>query len=196
MLTPVTSRSLHLGPVLGTGAHHGFELAAGVGLVFQPYLGLKKSAAIWGVSLPGWAYLAVRRGRPAVGGTGGAVDKVLALLAGVSLAGSLLHFKLWPVAWRPEGRRIAVPVLIEAEGLSPRQLPAYNAILYGWAAASLAAVAAGSPRGTRRYAAAGLLAGFPLAASARHHFKWLRAQAEEHPAWWNRAGRAVETADG
>jgi hypothetical protein len=192
----VTTRALHVGPVLGTAAHHGFELAAGVGLVFQPYLGLGGSAVTWGVSLPGWAYLAVGGG-PAGGATdrtAGARDRVLALLAGVSVAGALLHFKLWPVAWRPAGRRIAIPVLIEAEGLSQCQLPAYNAILYGWAAASIVAVAAGSPRGTRRYAAAGLLAAIPLAASARHHFRWLSVEADERPAWWNRAGRPREAA--
>lgn len=175
-----TRRALHIAPVLGTVAHHGFELAAGVGLVFQPYLGLGGAAVAWGVSLPGWAWL-VSRGSPSA-------DRALSFLAGVSLAGALLHFKLWPVEWRPAGRKLAVPVLIEAEGLSPRQLPFYNAILYGWAAGSLLAVVGGTPRGKRGIAAAGLLMAVPLSASARHHFEWIRAEAERKPAWWNRAG--------
>jgi hypothetical protein len=171
----MTDRRLHLGPVAGTVAHHGFELAAGVGLVFQPYVGLGGAAAGWGVALPVWTALALRRGDRG--------DGLLALLAGVSLAGALLHYKLWPVRWRP------IPVLVDAEGLSERQLPVYNAILYAWSVSSLVAATCGTPRGSRRYAALGLLAAVPLSASARHHFGWLHEVAEERPAWWNRAAR-------
>jgi hypothetical protein len=56
-----------------TAAHHGFELGAGVGLVFQPYLGLGGAAALWALVLPGLAVL----------------------------AGALVHFTLWP--WRRRG---------------------------------------------------------------------------------------------
>jgi hypothetical protein len=188
---PIGRRRLHLGAVAGTAAHHGFELAAGVGLVFQPYAGLGGALAGWGAALPAWAALAASpRLARRVGPAG---DAGLALLAGVSLAGALLHFALWPVERRPSGHPLALPVLVEAEGLGPRQLPAYNAILYCWAAASLAALAAGTPSGSRRWAVLGLASWIPLAASARHHFAWLRAEAISRPAWWNRAGRVQES---
>src|SRR5579863_5986736 len=99
-------RALHVAPAAMTLAHHGFELAAGVGLVFQPYLGLPGSLALWGTALPAWAALAVA---PAGGGRR---DALLAALAGTSLAGALVHFALWPV-----GRRRGLPVLTAAEGL-------------------------------------------------------------------------------
>jgi hypothetical protein len=186
----MSRRRLHLGAVAGTAAHHGFELAAGVGLVFQPYAGLGGALAGWATALPAWAALASsprlarRTGRPG--------DAGLAVLAGVSLAGALLHFALWPVGRWPAGRRLALPVLVEAEGLGARQLPVYNAILYGWAAASLAALLGGTPRGSRRWAAAGFASWIPLSLSARHHFEWLRAEAAARPAWWNRAGVVQE----
>jgi hypothetical protein len=200
-------RRLHLGAVAGTAAHHGFELFAGAGLVFQPYVGLAGTLAGWGAALPAWAALAVLAHRRASGEGGAeatdagadpvgdvpqvgtAADAALAFLAGASLAGALLHFKLWPVERRPKGRWWGVPVLATAEGLDPRQLPVYNAVLYGWALASLAALAGGTPRTGRKWALAGFASWVPLTASARHHFEWLGRAARQHPSWWNRAGQ-------
>ncbi|MGA2528780.1 MAG: hypothetical protein ABSG36_06405, partial [Acidimicrobiales bacterium] len=80
-----------------------------------------------------------------------------------------------------------LPVLSEAEGLSPWQMPAYNALLRAWAAASAGSIVLEVPRGSRRWAVLGgaLLPVFVV--SARHHFQWVRQQAEINPTWWNRA---------
>lgn len=40
---------------LGTAAHHIFEVRAGVGLVFEPFIGRRAALALWGVGLPAWA---------------------------------------------------------------------------------------------------------------------------------------------
>jgi hypothetical protein len=173
-------RPLHALTSVATAAHHGFELAAGTGLVFQPYLGLPGAGALWTIGLPGWFAAAARGSRR--------WDRPLAFLAGLSMGGAAVHFTLWP--W---DRKRRIPLLIEAEGLSPRQLPAYNAVLYAWALAALAALAAETPRGVRKWAMAGIAAAAPLRFSARHHFTWIREQARTAPAWWNRALR-VEAA--
>lgn len=174
----MTRRSLHVGPALGTLAHHGVELAAGVGLVFQPYLGLSGSLALWGAALPAWVAVVAAPQRLRWR------EPLLAVLAGTSLAGALIHFVLWPL-----GRRRGLPVLLEAEGLPGELMPAYNAILYGWALAAVVALAFGTPRGRRRWALVGMASWLPLRASARHHFRWLREAARQQPAWWNRAVR-------
>jgi len=158
-------------------AHHGFELASGVGLVWQPELGLSRAAILWTAQLAGWAALAVRGGRRA--------DPVLATLAGASLAGVVVHFVLWPWEVGPAG----LPMLIEAEGLSRRQLPAYNTILWGWAAASVGSIAFEVPRERRRWAVVGAAALPMFVVSARHHFHWVTEQAASNPAWWNRGVR-------
>ena len=68
-------------------------------------------------------------------------------------------------------------MLDEAEGLSDDQLPAYNAVLWGWGISSALSVLTETAPGSRRFAVAGLL-NFPvLLASARHHFRWAREQA-------------------
>jgi hypothetical protein len=157
-----------------TAAHHGFELGAGVGLVFQPYLGLGGAAALWALVLPGLAVLAAK-GSPRA-------DRVLSLAAGASLAGALVHFTLWP--WR---RRGPLLWLTAAEGLRDRELGPYNLILDWWALASGLALAFEARGPARRWGAAGRAAALPLRASARHHFVWLRQQARERPEWWNRA---------
>jgi hypothetical protein len=162
---------------LGTAAHHGYELASGVGLVLQPEMGLSGSLALWGVQLPLWTAGAAKGGRR--------WDKVLALSAGASLAGGLVHYVMWP--WRRT--RLGVPALTAAEGLSPAQLPAYNGILWAWSAASALALVSEVPRQARRWAMAGLLTMPLMRLSARHHFEWVRQQAESDPAWWNRAFR-------
>ena len=56
-------RRWHTLTCLATATHHLFELAAGTGLVFQPYLGLRGATALWSVTLPGW-FLAAARGSP------------------------------------------------------------------------------------------------------------------------------------
>jgi hypothetical protein len=167
-------RPLHALTALATAAHHVFELAAGTGLVFQPYLGLGPAASLWSVSLPGWFTAAARGSKR--------WDGPLAFLAGLSIGGATVHFTLWPF----ETRR-GLPMLIEAEGLREEQLPAYNAILYAWALAAAAALALETPRRARRFVLAGALAAVPLRWSARHHFRWIKEQARTNPAWWNRA---------
>lgn len=169
-------RPLHLIAALSTAAHHVFELGAGVGLVFQPYLGLSGALSFWGTGLPGWALLAARGSSRA--------DPVLAVAAGTGMAGAAIHFSLWP--WRLRG---PLPWLTGAEGLRPGQMPAYNLVLYVWAGACLTALLVETPGKSRLWALAGLAAGVPLRSSARHHFDWLREVAESEPAWWNRAGR-------
>jgi hypothetical protein len=160
--------------VAGTAAHHGFELANGVGLVWQPELGLARAGAVWMVELVSWAALAARGGHRA--------DGVLAALAGASLAGVGVHFVLWPWERGPLG----VPVLTEAEGLSPRQLPFYNMILWFWAVASAGSLALEIPPASRPWALAGAASLPAFVVSARHHFEWVNEQAETNPAWWNR----------
>ena len=72
-------------------------------------------------------------------------------------------------------------MLDEAEGLSEDQLPAYNAVLWFWLVCSALSLPAANRPGARRFAIAGLL-NFPiLLASAQHHFRWAREQAELRP---------------
>jgi len=161
----------------GTAAHHGFELGNGIGLVWQPELGLTGSGAFWVVELGLWFLVAARGSRR--------WDGVLALLSGAGLAGVIVHFTLWP--WRRN--RFGIPVLTEAEGLPPSRLPAYNTILGLWGLASILSLLELSPS-RRRWALVGL-AGLPLLRrSARHHFAWATTEADVHPAWWNRGLRS------
>jgi hypothetical protein len=170
-------RPLHAMTCVATAAHHLFELGAGTGLVFQPYIGLRGAAILWSVGLPGWLAVASRGSRR--------WDRPLAFLAGLSIGGATVHFTLWPVEMR------RVPMLVEAEGLKPEHLPAYNAVLYAWAIAAAAALALETPSRARRWALAGALAAVPLRFSARHHFTWIKEQALVNPAWWNRALKRV-----
>jgi hypothetical protein len=166
-------RPFHALAVAGTAAHHVYEVNAGVGLVFQPFMGLPGSIAYWSTNLPALAWAAARGGER--------FDKPLAFAAGTGLSGALVHFSLWP--WK---LRRGLPVLTEAEGLSPLQLPAYNAILWAWIVASVLALLRETPKGARRWFAIGLLNGIPLRLSAKHHFAWAAEQARTNPAWWNR----------
>jgi hypothetical protein len=81
-------------------------------------------------------------------------------------------------------------MLDEAEGLTDDQLPAYNAVLWGWLLCGVLSLAL-EARGRSRKA--GLIAGainFPiLLASARHHFRWAREQAALEPERWSPALR-------
>ncbi len=168
-----------------TAAHHGFELASGIGLVLQPELSLAGSSALWGIQIPAWVLLAARGSRRH--------DGLLAALAGSALAGSLVHYFLWP--WRRG--RLGLPVLTEAEGLPTSALGAYNVILQGWAVVSVLSLLTEVPKGRRRWALAGF-SGLPvLYLSARHHFTWISNEAVVRPAWWNRAiSRNTDPADG
>jgi hypothetical protein len=158
----------------GAFLHHAFELGAGTGLVFQPYLGLLGAALLWGAVLPAWTAAAAR------GST--RWERPLAFAAGMSLGASALHFTLWP--WRLAR---GIPVLVEAEGLRPHHMATYNAILYGWAVPAAAALAFETPPGARRWGLLGAVAAAGFRPSARHHFRWIRLRAEADPAWWNRA---------
>ena len=161
---------------VGTAAHHGFETRAGVGLVFEPFLGRRGAVALWSVALPAWVALAASRSPR--------FDGPLGLNAGAGLSGALVHFVLWP--W---SLKRGLPMLDEAEGLTEAQLPAYNAILWGWIAAAALALAVETPRSARWWAIAGLCMGEPLRRSAEHHFRWARRQAELHPEDWSPALR-------
>ncbi len=158
---------------LGTAAHHTFEVRAGVGLVFEPFIGRRGAVALWAGGLPAWAAAAWF-------GEGESLEKWLALNNGAGLAGGIVHFVEWP--W--ELRR-GVPFLLEAEGMTPERLPPYNAILQLWTLAGALALALETPRHARRWALAGLLLGEPLRRSAVHHFRWAHEQAERDPERWS-----------
>lgn len=159
---------------LGTAGHHGFELRAGVGLVFEPWLGRPGAVALWSVLLP----------THVLGALGGSPDSLTARLVtlgnGMSLSGAAVHYVLWP--WE---LRSGIPVLTEAEGLTEEQLPAYNRILQGWTAAAALALALETPRGSRRWGVLGILLGEALRRSAIHHFSWAREQARREPHRWS-----------
>ena len=157
---------------IGTAAHHGFELRSGVGLVFEPFLGRQGAIALWSVALPLY-FAAAWTGR---------LDQIVANSNGSAFAGALVHFVLWP--W--ELRR-GIPTLTEAEGLTDRQLPAYNAVLHTWIVASALALALETPRRARPAALLGLASGVGLLKSAQHHFQWAREQARREPEKWSPA---------
>jgi hypothetical protein len=157
-----------------TAAHHGFELSSGIGLVLQPELGLGPACALWGTQIPVWIALAARGDRR--------WDRLLAAWSGAALAGALVHFVIWP--WRPN--RLGIPVLIEAEGLRSSSLPAYNAHLYVWGAASAFSIVREIHPGNRRWALVGIATLPLLRRSAQHHLYWLTQEAVTNPAWWNR----------
>jgi hypothetical protein len=161
---------------LGTAAHHGFETRSGVGLVFEPFLGRRAATVMWSAAIPAWLLVAAR------GSSRWA--NWLAFNAGTSLAGSLVHFVVWP--W---SLKRGIPMLDAAEGLTDDELPAYNAILLSWMAASALALALETPRSARAAALAGLASGELLRRSARHHFEWARVQAERNPEAWSAALR-------
>jgi hypothetical protein len=148
---------------VATAGHHGFELDAGVGLVFEPFLGRRGALALWGVALPGWLAMALSRDER--------FDRLLALNNGAGLAGGLVHFAEWP--WELRG---GLPTLTQAEGMPPERVPAYNRVLRAWIAAGALALLFETPRRAWPWALIGLALGEPLRRSARHHFRWLREQ--------------------
>ncbi|MEY2477900.1 MAG: hypothetical protein QOG87_3215 [Actinomycetota bacterium] len=171
------SRPMTAASVAGTAAHHTFELAAGVGLVLQPELGLPGSVALWSALLPVGYVQALR--------SDDAMEPVLAFGRGAALAGVATHFLLWP--WR---RRLGVfPWLTEAEGLRGRQIPVYNALLYIWGAAAAGALVKETPPRSRKWAALGLASTLVFRKSAEYHFRWATEQARTNPQWWNRGLR-------
>ena len=139
-----------------TALHHGFEVNAGVGLVWEPFVGRRGALLLWGTGLPAWAAMALSGDER--------FDRPLALNNGLALAGGIVHFVLWP--W--ELRR-GVPALTEAEGMTRERLPAYNRVLYAWIATSALALALETPRRARPWALLGLAMGEPLRQSALHH---------------------------
>ena len=156
-----------------TAAHHSFELSNGIGLVWQPELGLARERVVGN----GDSDLdRTRRQRRQTLGQSARRG------SGANIASVLVHFLLWP----SRRSRLGLPILTEAEGLNASRLPAYNTLLYFWAAASaLSIVREISPR-DRRWALVGFAALPLMRQSAKHHFSWLTQQAATNPAWWNR----------
>ena len=157
-----------------TGAHHGFELSSGVGLVGQPELGLVGASALWAAQIPTWITLAAKGGKQ--------WDRLLSVWSGAALGGAVVHFLIWPC----RRSTLGMPILAEAEGLVDSKLPAYNALLYGWAVASVVSIALEAPPRERRWALLGLAALPLMRISAKHHFSWIVDQAATKTAWWNR----------
>lgn len=169
-------RLLAAGSALGLLAHNAFETRAGVGLVFEPFLTRRGATALWAAYFPLMLGAAVRDGENA--------RRLTAFSAGIGAAGVAVHFKAWP--WSLHN---GLPMLDEAEGLSEDQLPAYNAVLWFWLVCSTLSLPSANRPGARRFAIAGLL-NFPiLLASAQHHFRWAREQAELEPERWSPALR-------
>lgn len=165
---------LALGSALGLLAHNVYETRAGVGLVFEPYLGRRGAYLHWGVYFP----LALA----AALGDGKWARRLTAFSAGVGVAGVAVHFRAWP--WSLHG---GLPMLDEAEGLTEEQLPAYNAVLWFWLLCSAASLPSANRPGARRFAIFGLLNYPILLASARHHFAWAKQQAKLEPERWSAA---------
>jgi hypothetical protein len=161
---------------LGTAAHHAFEVRAGVGLVFEPFLGRGGAVALWSLALPGYV----------LGALSGRTAKLVALSNGMSLAGGAVHYVLWP--WELRG---GVPTLTAAEGMTGDRLGAYNRVLQAWTLAAALALVTETPRDGRRWAALGLLTVEPLRRSAVHHFRWAREQALREPERWSPVLRAL-----
>ena len=167
----VHRRPLHAAAGAFTALHQAVELAFGTGVIGQSAVGLRPAIAASVVFDGGWVYLAGRR----------RTGPVLAFLAGVGIGVPAVHFRLWPWRLRP------VPVLTEAEGLPRRLMPAYNAILYGWALAAGLALVRETPRRERLLAVPGILSVFAAGQLVRRHFEWMGAEASRNPQWWNRA---------
>jgi hypothetical protein len=152
---------------LGTAAHNGFERWAGIGVFLEPWLGRRATNVLWSVSLPAWFWRALAGGRRD--------EPMLAFNVGTSIAGAVVHYVDWP--WT---RRFGVlPWLDEAEGFRPSLVPAYNTILWLWFIGGVGSALRETRRENLKYLAAGLATGPLLLASARHHFRWARAQAEQ-----------------
>jgi hypothetical protein len=158
---------------LGAAAHNGFERRAGVGVFLEPWIGRRATNVLWSVALPvGFVRALVGDERD---------GPLLAFNAGVAIAGMGVHFVDWP--WSRRWR--VLPWLDEAEGLTPAQMPAYNAILWTWLLAGAGSVLLETRREHRKYALAGVATAPLLLESARHHFAWAKAQARRDPERWS-----------
>ena len=175
MKRPRRFKPLNAIATLGGAAHNGFERWAGVGVFLEPWLGRRATNAFWSVVLPvGFVRALVGDDRD---------GPLLAFNAGIAIAGMGVHFADWP--W---SRRFGfLPLLDEAEGLTPRQMPYYNAILWTWLAAGVGSVLVETRRKDLKYALAGVATAPLLLESARHHFAWAKVQARRDPEHWSAA---------
>lgn len=160
---------------LGAAAHNGFERKAGVGVFLEPWIGRRATDVLWSVVLPvGFVRALVGDERD---------GPLLAFNAGIAIAGMGVHFVDWP--W---SRRFGfLPWLDEAEGLTPAQMPYYNALLWAWLAGGVGSLALETRRKDLKYALAGIATGPLLLESARHHFAWAKEQARRDPEHWSAA---------
>lgn len=160
---------------LGAAAHNGFERYAGVGVFLEPWIGRRATNVLWSTTLPvGFirALMGDDRDRP-----------MMAFNAGIAIAGMGVHFADWPWSLRWG----FLPWLDEAEGLTPKQLPYYNTLLWLWLAGGVGSVALETRRSHLKYALAGVATAPLLLESARHHFAWAKQQALRDPEYWSAA---------
>jgi hypothetical protein len=151
---------------LGAAGHNGFERWAGVGVFLEPWLGRRATNILWSVVLSlsfSRALVGKRRDQP-----------MLAFNAGIAIAGAGVHYVEWPWSLRLG----FLPWLDEAEGFRASLLPAYNTILWAWLIGGVGSLLTETRRENLKYAAAGVATAPLLLASARHHFRWAREQAE------------------
>jgi hypothetical protein len=160
---------------LGAAGHNGFERWAGVGVFLEPWIGRRASNVLCSVTLPvGFARALHGQDRD---------GPLLAFNAGLAIAGMTVHFVDWPWSLRWG----LLPWLDEAEGLTPAQLPAYNAILWAWLLAGVGSLVRETSREHLKYGFAGLATAPLLLESARHHFAWAKRQAQKDPEHWSAA---------
>jgi hypothetical protein len=160
---------------LGAAAHNGFERYAGVGVFLEPWIGRRATNILWSVTLP-VGFLRALIGNERDG-------PMLAFNAGIAIAGMGVHFADWPWSLRWG----FLPWLDEAEGLTPEQLPYYNALLWAWLVGGIGSVALETKGEHRKYAIAGIATAPLLLESARHHFAWAKQQARRDPEHWSAA---------
>jgi hypothetical protein len=157
---------------LGAAAHNGFERHAGVGVFLEPWIGRRATNVLWSVALPA-GFLRALIGDDRDG-------PMLAFNAGVAIAGMGVHFADWPWSLRWG----LLPWLDQAEGLTPEQMPCYNALLWAWLVGGIGSVALETRRSNLKYALAGIATAPLLLESARHHFAWAKQQARrDHERW-------------
>jgi hypothetical protein len=167
------SKPLNALATLGAAAHNGFERWAGVGVFLEPWIGRRATNALWSVVLPfGFVRALVGDDRD---------GPLLAFNSGVAIAGMGVHFADWP--WSP--RWGVLPWLEEAEGLTPEQMPYYNALLWAWLVGGVGSVLFETRREHLKYALAGMATAPLLLESARHHFAWAKRQARDDPERWS-----------
>jgi len=149
--------------VISIAAHHGMELASGIGVPGEPLIGRRPAVLAWGAVLPlqlAVASFGERRW-----------DRVLAAANGSFQALALQHYLSW--RWR---LRCGIPTLTDAEGLPARWLSAYNLALLAAIVSSTIGSATECPAAGRRWHLWGLATLPAQYASARHHSAWLRGR--------------------